>query len=87
MYGDTSALTPGGVRLGTPALTSRGMVEKDFVIVADFLDRVATISRDTQATAGKKLSDFVKALETNPKLKALKEEVEAFASKFPMPGL
>lgn len=28
--GDTSALVPGGLRMGSPALTSRGFVEKDF---------------------------------------------------------
>lgn len=87
VYGDTSALTPGGVRIGTPALTSRGLVEKDFLVVADFLDRIVRICGETQATAGKKLADFVKALESSPKLKSLKEEVEVFASKFPMPGL
>jgi len=87
VYGDTSALTPGGVRLGTPALTSRGLVESDFVIVASFLDRVVQISRETQQTSGKKLTDFVKALESSPKLQALKKEVEDFAGKFQMPGL
>lgn len=28
--GDVSALVPGGLRMGSPALTSRGFVEKDF---------------------------------------------------------
>jgi len=28
--GDKSALVPGGLRMGAPALTSRGFVEKDF---------------------------------------------------------
>lgn len=37
--GDVSAINPGGVRLGTPALTSRGMKEKDFDIIAEFLHR------------------------------------------------
>jgi glycine hydroxymethyltransferase len=37
--GDTSALTPGGIRMGTPALTSRGFVENDFAQVAHFFDR------------------------------------------------
>ena len=30
---DTSALVPGGIRLGAPALTSRGFKEQDFVKV------------------------------------------------------
>ena len=37
--GDTSAIVPGGIRIGTPALTTRGFREADFVRVADFLDR------------------------------------------------
>ena len=35
--GDASALRPGGIRLGTPALTSRGLKEDDFVKVADYI--------------------------------------------------
>ena len=37
--GDKSALVPGGVRLGTPAMTTRGLKEEEFVKVADFIDR------------------------------------------------
>jgi glycine hydroxymethyltransferase len=33
VYGDTSALAPGGVRLGSPAMTTRGLTEEDFVQV------------------------------------------------------
>jgi glycine hydroxymethyltransferase len=87
VYGDTSALTPGGVRLGTAALTSRGFTEGDFATVASYLDRIIHISKETQDSSGKKIPEFVKALETSPKILALKKEVEEFASKFPMPGL
>ena len=31
--GDKSALSPGGCRVGTPAMTTRGMKEADFVQV------------------------------------------------------
>ena len=37
--GDKSALVPGGLRMGAPALTSRGFTEKDFKQVAKFVDR------------------------------------------------
>lgn len=33
----------GGVRIGTPAMTSRGLKEKDFEQVADFLHEVAQV--------------------------------------------
>merc|ERR1711998_351196 len=44
IYGDKNALSPGGVRLGTPALTTRRMKEKEMVQVAAFLDRACTIA-------------------------------------------
>ena len=33
--GDKSALSPGGVRIGAPAMTTRGLKEADFEAVAD----------------------------------------------------
>lgn len=39
IIGDKSAVTPGGVRIGTPAVTTRGYEESDMKIVAEFLDR------------------------------------------------
>jgi len=85
--GDVNAISPGGIRLGAPALTSRGLKEADFEKIAEFLDRVVKISVTIQNAVGKKLVDFVNALPANEELKALKVEVEAFAKQFPMPGL
>lgn len=42
--GDVSAMVPGGLRMGSPALTSRGFVEKDFDKVAEFVDRAVHIA-------------------------------------------
>ena len=42
--GDTSALNPGGIRMGTPALSSRGFMEDDFAKVAEFFDRAVAIA-------------------------------------------
>lgn len=86
VYGDVSALAPGGVRVGTPALTSRGFKEADFVQVAHFLDRGMKIALEVQKASGKQLKDFVAALHDNAELKALKADVEKFAHGFPMPG-
>lgn len=91
--GDTSALVPGGVRVGTSALTSRSMTEKDVEQVAEFLHRVVQISLTTQKEAGTKLlKDFTKAFESGsgeaPKLIAeLKKDVMKFATSFPLPGI
>lgn len=37
--GDKSALNPSGIRLGTPALTTRGMREEDIKMVVQFIHK------------------------------------------------
>ena len=49
--GDVSAINPGGVRLGTPALTTRGLNEEDFEQVAEFLHRGCTLALQAQKVA------------------------------------
>merc|ERR1719247_1842600 len=60
--GDKSALSPGGVRVGTPAMTTRGMKEADFVVVAGFLDRCSKLAVAIQEKHGKKLRAEVEAV-------------------------
>jgi len=90
VFGDRSALTPGGVRVGSPALTTRGLKEADFVRIAGFLGRACTIALAVQTeleAAGKKLLvDFVPALAGRADIAALRREVNEFVSAFPMPG-
>lgn len=40
IIGDKSAITPGGVRIGTPAVTSRGFLNDDMREVGRFIDEV-----------------------------------------------
>lgn len=47
--GDKSALIPSGLRLGAPALTTRGLVERDFEQVVNFLDRGVEITADIKS--------------------------------------
>ena len=84
--GDKSAFNPGGIRLGTPALTSRGFVEGDFKKVAQFLDRAVKIALRIQKEKGKLLKHFIPALYDDEEVKKLKEEVKQFSSVFNMPG-
>lgn len=91
VHGDVSALNPGGVRLGTPALTSRSFKEKDFAKVAEFLHRSVQIALKAQEAAGSKMiKDFIQVLNGNEEIKAqvagLKKDVVEFAKSFPMPG-
>jgi glycine hydroxymethyltransferase len=89
--GDTSALTPGGIRMGAPALTSRGFMEDDFVKVAIFFDRAVAIALDLKNTdEGKKLKGFKEMCavgpSVHPDLVELRKDVQEFASSFPTIG-
>merc|ERR1712054_436125 len=48
VHGDASALSPGGVRIGSPSMTTRGCTEEHFQAIAAFLDRVVHIALDVQ---------------------------------------
>ncbi|CAL9225216.1 unnamed protein product [Arabidopsis halleri] len=86
VFGDTSFLAPGGVRIGTPAMTSRGLVEKDFEKIGEFLSRAVTLTLDIQKQCGKHLKDFNKGLVNNKEIEELKADVENFMYAFEMPG-
>uniref|UniRef100_A0A4W3K212 glycine hydroxymethyltransferase n=1 Tax=Callorhinchus milii TaxID=7868 RepID=A0A4W3K212_CALMI len=87
--GDKSALTPGGLRLGAPALTSRHFKEADFEKVVEFIDQGIKIALDVKTKTGN-LKDFKAFLlndaETKSKIAELRQRVEKFARAFPMPG-
>merc|ERR1712187_1060359 len=87
VHGDASALSPGGVRIGTPAMTTRGCTAEDFKTIAGFLSRCCEIALKIQAEKGKKLRDFEAGLRDNKDIAVLKSEVEAWAIKFGYPGL
>ncbi|KAI3959795.1 hypothetical protein MKW98_029832 [Papaver atlanticum] len=69
---DVSAMVPCGIRMGTPALTSRGFLEEDFAKVAEFFD-------------AKK--DFMAAVENSASIqsenKQLRHDVKEYAKRFP----
>ncbi|KAI0938522.1 hypothetical protein AcV5_000186 [Taiwanofungus camphoratus] len=93
--GDASAQVPGGIRLGTSALTSRNMLEADVKVVADFLHRAVQLALVLQKEAGSKLlKDFVRvaSVEEDGKqgaklVRELRREVRAFARRWPVPGI
>ncbi|KAL1834597.1 hypothetical protein DCAR_0104806 [Daucus carota subsp. sativus] len=91
--GDKSAIVPGGIRIGTPALTTRGFTEKDFMLVADFIHEGVKITQEAKKLApSPKLQDFLKFI-TAPdfpligQVLDLKRRVEDLATQFPLPGV
>ncbi|KAH0492976.1 hypothetical protein TgHK011_007901 [Trichoderma gracile] len=88
--GDKSALTPCGIRIGTPAMTSRGFGEKDFERVALYIDQAIKLCVEIQASLPKpnnKLKDFKAEVTSGKvaKLNELQKEIAAWASSFPLP--
>jgi glycine hydroxymethyltransferase len=88
--GDHNALNPGGIRLGTPALTTRGFKEKEIDQVVEFIDRALKIAIQAKdETTGRLLKDFILTLK-QPKFQdemdKLREEIENYAENFFMPG-
>lgn len=87
VHGDASALSPGGVRIGTPAMTTRGCTNEDFTKIAEFLDRALRIALQVQNENGKKLKDFEEGLKLSKEVATLRKDVQAFAIGFGYPGL
>ncbi len=85
---------PSGYRLGTPAVTTRGMKEKEMKIIADFINEGIEIARELNlADIGsldkekdqKARKEFKTELTTNRKIAVLKKKVISFARKWPVP--
>jgi len=89
VHGDVSAMAPGGVRIGAPAMTSRGLKEAEFEQIGEYLHQGCQLALEAQGKSGKKLVDFIKEIETGEsagKIAALRKNVEEWAGKFFMPG-
>ncbi|GLT69467.1 hypothetical protein SLA2020_416160 [Shorea laevis] len=86
IFGGNGAISPRGVRIGTPAMTSRGCLESNFETIADFLITAAHIMSAVQREHGKSKKELLKGLQNNSDIVDLRNKVEAFASQFAMPG-
>jgi len=88
--GDQSALKPSGLRFGTAALTSRALTAQDFERVVDFIDRGIKLTQQAKNLSGPTLKEFRETVASNEDIQkqvaALREEVETFATRFPLPG-
>ena len=94
VIGDTSAINPGGVRLGTPAMTTRGMKEQDMMAISLLLDKAVKLAqrveKSREGDAKMKVADFLLALTREPfcaEIEAIQRQVLDLAKKFPLPGL
>ena len=87
----SSPFYPSGVRLGTPAATSRGMKEKDMKKIGQYMARVLKIIYHYSLPTGDKearltqLKEFSEFIAKNKELKTLRNEVRAMAKQFILP--
>ena len=73
--GDKSAVTPHGIRLGTPAWTTRGYTESHMDTVAEFLDRICKESLKIQQGKGKKLNEFIQGVQESEEVKKISQDI------------
>jgi glycine hydroxymethyltransferase len=88
--GDKSALTPMGIRIGAPAMTSRGLGEEDFKKIANYIDQCIKLCKKIQGELPKennKLKDFKSKVASGEvqEINDLKKEIAAWAVTFPLP--
>ena len=84
---DKSALNPSGIRLGTPAMTTRGFIEKDFEFVANTINDICNLIFKIQCESpSNKLVDFITTSKSFIKeINFIKNNVANYCSKFPLP--
>lgn len=83
-YDTGSPFYPSGLRLGTPALTTRGMKEKEMVKISEWILQVINYLKDKNLANNQATLEM---LSQDKFLKGLKVKVNALARKFPLPGI
>jgi glycine hydroxymethyltransferase len=77
--GDLSALNPSGIRIGTPAITTRGLKENDMCYLADIINRVICIGSTIQTKNNSKtIKEFTEYFSSYTELLNIKNEINTW---------
>lgn len=79
---DASIFKPGAIRLGTPALTTRGFGKEEFIKVVQFVDEAICIAKELIANNE---SDLDEAICKSEKIKGLKDRISTMCTEYPFP--
>ncbi len=85
-----SAIYPSGLRLGTPAATTRGLGVPEMEQIADWIQRIAGAIKDDKLPTDKALraqamQKFSERIEQDASFQTIRHEVETLCQKFPLP--
>jgi len=85
----SSPFYPSGIRLGTPALTTRGMKEKDMKLIGDWIAEIIQEVKDYEMPNDKEvrkevIEKFREQIVMNKKIKRIKKEVVELCKRFPL---
>ena len=80
-----------GIRLGTPAITTRGMKEAEMTHVAEWykraIDEVSgmTLPKDDKEKRSSMMKEYRAKIDKNKVLKAIAKEIATFCKQYPLP--
>ncbi|KAJ1614943.1 cytosolic serine hydroxymethyl transferase [Cryptosporidium canis] len=78
---DGRTMNCSGLRLGTAALTSRGMGLNDFKFISEIITEALNIARDIQKD-GESIAEFISNVNASPYIENIRVAVRKFASSF-----
>jgi len=85
----SSPFYPSGIRLGTPAITTRGMKEDEMRIIADWITRIINEIKNYKLPEKKEerkdcVKKFVEEMKNNETIKKVREEIIELCKRFPL---
>lgn len=79
---------PAGIRIGTPSVTSRGMKEKQMIVIAGWIDQIIGLSQGHLKSSGNSLDTkearnaFIRNLKSDGEIKNISLKVKEMCRKF-----